>query len=430
MGVLNYLDLTTSDIEVYRTLAAAAYRDSAEPTGWSSLGADDLGLSASDFNGDWYEKSGWTLPANARIMVEGDTLTLSFRGTEDLVDMTTYPSLPINPTTPVIGGAAYIWQYDSLLQAVADYVNDGANGISDVQITGHSLGAAAANQLQVLASAGGYYDGVYDDATYVSFATPVWFRDGSDIFNVGFDNDAVFNILNPISGFSDHSTDGLVFYDSIYAENDGAQGFVAHTIGESVVTSTCIADRSGEAYQQMVERLMLSGLADDSAYDNSTPVIVDAYDGAVAMPDSLGDRDGIMLGEPLTDDTISGGASSDVLVGLAGRDELAGGSGADTFRFLWESCVAVDQTATITDLGRADRLEMVDVALWDPVAGDGTDLAVGEVQVDQFGDDTIIYVGIDPDADVDIAIILPDTDYSHEDFAVSGDELYLNSLVV
>ena len=102
-------------------------------------------------------------------------------------------------------------------------------------------------------------------------------------------------------------------------------------------------------------------------------------------------------------DWVDGGAGDDTIDGGAGNDTLTGGSGSDTFVYAL-SGNGIDR---ITDIGRGDVIRIVGAVLGGSVvAGDGTAVGLGQVQVSTVGTQTTLHIGTDAAAGADVVIRL------------------------
>ena len=127
-------------------LAANAYSDTPDADvalGWQPLGAADLGIAETGSfgggtytlrNGVYVDTDG-TNGAVAHVYV-GElngttTLALAFRGTDEAGDLTDH-----------LHFTDHFAQFQPLMTAIQNYVNDPSHGIEQVVVTGHSLGSA------------------------------------------------------------------------------------------------------------------------------------------------------------------------------------------------------------------------------------------------------------------------------------------------
>jgi Ca2+-binding RTX toxin-like protein len=209
-----------------------------------------------------------------------------------------------------------------LLETVGTFASDAANGITQMYVTGHSLGGAAANILRNVADDD--YGGFYDDATYFTLATPKVSADPR-IFNVGFENDWVFKAISRVTPFVESdffsTTDNFILYDDAYADPD-FPGWLFDP------TDTTAHDGSG--YVEAIQRVTESHFYEDMHRDSL--VIVVGTDEQVSNKEtSTADQFGesaFFVGRDTNDD-ILGGPLVDFIDGGDGNDTIAGGGGAD-----------------------------------------------------------------------------------------------------
>lgn len=394
MSLLSSTGLEARDLVTFNRLAAASYRDGEQPEGWTSLTADDLGLSGDNFNGDYYELDGIFGNEAARVMTDGEgTLALSFRGTDSGFDVQDYPGLLVDPTAWLIGGTSYIHNFADLLDAVGDYADDAAHGVDDLWVTGHSLGAGAANQLRDVATDSDMYDDAFDAAEFVAFAAPNVDNDSGDILNLGFDNDLVYRITSVYADDNATGSDNFYYYNEDFA-NGSNKSVSAHGIyGEN-----------GEGpYADAIARLVDYGLVEQDGLDLDSLVLFDAYDGTVANTET--DRKAVLVGETEKADDLVGGNADDFLIGGFGDDFLTGGAGADGFGFATDTLDAGGRTR-VMDFTTEDSLIFSGLELQGPQTGYGDDLGAGEIDVLSGFSFTSLFVGVDGNAGADFEVRL------------------------
>lgn len=412
MSIRTNTGLTGRNIGTFTDLAAASYEPNPAPAGWETLTAAELDLPASRFDGPYYEDSGLFGGEDARVMVDdAGTLGLAFRGTDKVWEVHDYPGLLADPTAPVTGGTAYIHNFDPLLQAVADYAADPANGIQDIWVTGHSLGAGAVNQLHDVAHDTDRYGDVYDSAEYVAYAAPNLDNAGGDLLNIGFDNDWVYRATNLHNAHENESgTDDLFYYNDAYAGGDTKSWSVHGLHGPD----------GNKPYSDAVGRLVDYGMWDQAGTDRDTAIVVDAHDGTVEPADP--DDDTVLLGERNTADDIDGGSGDDLLIGGFGNDVLTGGQGADAFGFPTRGVAETGRT-TVTDFWGEDQLIFDGLLLNAPYAGFGRHTGKGDLAVANHADGTTsLFVGADhaPGSDFEVRL---DGYYPVQGFKVAGNAL-------
>ncbi len=384
MALFAYQDLAPEEIVTLARLANAAYAGEDAPEGWRTLDGDDIGFSGGIFRGffeDGYYTAGIgaLLSAHARVMTDGDTLALAFRGTDTVVDYPLY--------IEILNSDSFVGNFDPLLDTLADYI--AGESFAEILVTGHSLGAAAANELRDVAA--DRYDGAFEDAAFVAFASPELFETG-DILNVGFEDDWVFKAVERTTPLAStqpdftSATNNLVWYDDTYASASFAEPFF-NPLDD--VTAHAIAN-----YIDASERITSSPYYD--AMDRDTVVILVATNLLVTDKESptsdhfgdpahyIGRDDPDYVVGGTAADTIEGRAGDDLLEGAAGDDLLNGGTGRDTAAY--RSAFA-DYAVTRNDDGSV-TVEQISGS-----PSDGTDRLV-DVERASFADRTIVLDGL------------------------------------
>lgn len=186
----------------------------------------------------------------------------------------------------------------------------------DVLVTGHSLGAGAANQLANVASE--EYNGVFSDAYFVTFATPI-VSSSNNILNIGHENDLVFKGVTPLGVDFPTTTDNLVYFDGNYNSllKLGAFG--------------SLTPHSIKHYIDTIKTVISVPFYDEITTDSV--VIVDAFSRQVSDIATLTSthfgQPAYILGQD-GNDSLNGGVSNDTLYGASGKDTLNGGLGLDS----------------------------------------------------------------------------------------------------
>ncbi len=348
MGFFDYRGQDNAEL-IGQAYSLAAYTSTTTgtevPDGWEDLSAGDLGLSGLRVDAyGYFVDDGGSWGGQAKVLVQRNSsgnverIAISFAATNELSDIYAY--------TNVYTGL-YDNSFDYLLDAVADYAQDnGVNG-SDVIMTGYSLGGGAVN-----AAADGKYSnsgGFYADADYIGFASPM-ITTGENVFNFGFENDAVYRLENG----NETSVDNLVLFDDTYSSSSFAAlglnlftvgGWDAHIEGfndnEEIFSS--IADSHFYDLMSQDSLVIVANLSDSTRDDtwvepvNRTTGYHDGEDAFILG----GNYDDMMRGDGGDDhidghggdDTLNGRGGDDMIHGGTGDDELTGGSGNDTFIF-------------------------------------------------------------------------------------------------
>lgn len=119
-------------------------------------------------------------------------VSLSYCGTNDLWDIADYFH---------INSGKVIQPAEPLLDVVKSYVIENGLSSKDVIITGYSLGGALTNVMAKYRES--LSDGFFAEADYLGFSSPYIYEDKNVIFNMGYENDAVYRILGNESSFAD-----------------------------------------------------------------------------------------------------------------------------------------------------------------------------------------------------------------------------------
>jgi Ca2+-binding RTX toxin-like protein len=299
-------DLSATELIEIAQLADAAYPGEPIPAGWTVLAGAELtppgGFGGSGrFSGNYWLGPDELRGAPAAIVLrKGDEIVLSFRGTETspinafIDDVVTYPGL--------VFGNSYVYAYTGLLTALSAYI--AANGVTGITVTGHSLGAAAANQLAAESRSNPAFS-VFSSAEYVTFGAATVRENGAS--NFGFRNDIIFEVVERQFGRDrtlTSTTDNLWFVDNAAADGAISRGLGPHFL---------------DRYQFALEAIADAPFAAD--LDRDAPILI----GATTRPVALGDFPD--RNEPYT---FIGGALADHVVGSRASELMSGGDGADT----------------------------------------------------------------------------------------------------
>ncbi|XWN32597.1 MAG: hypothetical protein ROR55_05655 [Devosia sp.] len=325
MGIFDFEGLSTDEINTLVALAQASYYPDVlpgvpgtPPAGWNTLVAEDLkftgGLLSGTFQGDYFVAGLQALfSAAARVMQKDDTLVVSFQGTDQLIETLLY--------TEIGNTDVYIENFKALLEAVAQYAED--EGIGTIWITGHSLGAAAVNELNDIKDTA--FDGAFSEAVFVSFATPELFEGADDVLNIGYTNDPVFKSVEQ-GGTFESATNNILYYNISYLsgqENSGSTAAEVLNLVEGLLFVHNIPN-----YIDGVGRITQSEFYDEMTRDSY--VIVDDFFGTVKAlegTDFFGQATYFIGSDD--NDRIVGGTANDSIEGFGGNDRLLGGDGDD-----------------------------------------------------------------------------------------------------
>ncbi len=315
MSFFEYDSVTSDEVIDAPKLANAAYKDRPGPEGWTALTGEQLGFTedflgfGGSYDGTYFNYG----PASAVVFQKGSELAVAFRGTDMPVDFATYSDILNLP------GLDYIDFFDKLLNTVEEYAK--SHNITKTLITGHSLGAAAVNELRDKSADS--YDGFFNNADYISFATPE-VANRQDILNVGFTNDLIFKSVEEALDTSiprsnqkyDSTTDNLIFYNGSY-------------ITDSLLNKS-LSLHGADNYIQAVERILSSEFYPEM--NRGSNVVLVATSEPVGNPDGrpiINNEPTYFLGRDGEADTIFGGPGNDTIEGFGGDDLLSGGGGDD-----------------------------------------------------------------------------------------------------
>ncbi len=321
-------------------------------------------------------RNGYYVNSNAAAFVarSGDSIVLSFRGTND--NGTTNTADSKNSVYPDVTDWFLMPKHYDLFQplvaAFDQYVANPVNGIKNVYITGHSLGGAMAIE----------YMGTHPtDTKYsaVTFAAPgytdlfkqdVQYKDTVRVTHIEINGDAV-----PVAGLHGGRT--------VRFEGDQTVKTVANADNHSMdyyrqITKSVDADSWAKilAYTGNTE-VLLGGRYQDA---NRTNFIVDGQLSGTNTPfdagnDNLldptnhdyaiyyGGKGNDTLAGGTADETFLGGVGNDILSGNAGNDRFYGGFGLDKALFAGlRSESTITQNAGVVQVNGVNGLDsLVDV---------------------------------------------------------------------
>lgn len=264
-------------------------------------------------------------------------VSMAWSGTNDLLDIADYFHINSGKVVPPM---------EPLLNTLKQYaISHGLSG-KDVLVTGYSLGGGLTNLMakyrEVLA------DGFYRDANYFGYASPYIYDNAAIIFNMGFENDAVFRILgnknsfnealndlvgflvNPDKNFNS-ATDNLVSFNNNYASLIWSQKLVS------------ILNRplgGWAAHADGVRSDVIDRIIDSVFYDymhKDSPIVVDHLSALNRWHTWVKDkpqqkmqagRSVFVLGNE-NNNLLEGGKGHDYIEARGGNDKIKTGYGAD-----------------------------------------------------------------------------------------------------
>ncbi len=333
----------------------------------------------------------------------------------------------------------YISAFSKFLQIVADYANQQGISSQNILITGHSLGAGAANLLRDNSTT--IANGFFNSASFITFAAPV-ISSNTNILNFGFDNDRVFKVAEGIAGEPDppNALNNIIFVndsqfgsDGERSEFSGSENLIVHD--KSLYEVAAIRLRSSEALPFLTRDTHIAIV--DTAVVEATSVLANisfatsvAYIGSniVDMSNTIiaGDgRDLIDGGGGL--DFIRGGGGNDRIWGRAGADDIRGENGLDTILGGTEGDTIYGGPDNDSVLGEGGRDFLRGEAGADTISGGAdADTIYGDGENDSLlgneGDDSLIG-GHGNDVIEGGTHILGDTvryDYARNDYAIDA----------
>jgi Ca2+-binding RTX toxin-like protein len=269
-------------------------------------------------------------PAAALVAEKGDTLSISFRGTDGAALVDLYNA--------GVKQGDYFGRFQPLIQTLKELIQHYPDKYTELYVSGHSLGGIMAEWFT--AEYGEAFKSLGLNLRVSTFGNPgidnlqfpsAWDQETTDllssIVNFGHSQDYVFNNVPQLTGLYRIGSD--VVLDVLH-----------------VSTPPLLFDEhSSQLYQHSVQLLNESGWLDPLLESPTKPyVIIDEgesstnYSGSIS-PDAgdpvvpyliLGlDGNDIISGGHLAD-TLDGGAGNDRIEGGAGNDIIYGGTGNDT----------------------------------------------------------------------------------------------------
>jgi Ca2+-binding RTX toxin-like protein len=293
-----FATLADFSVAAYADAKDLATRNDLKTDGWRLLEAGDLGGLAG-LSGGMYVNGN----AQALIAEASNALVIAFRGTDEGWDYANWP-LPF----------VHYDKFAPLIEAIGSY----RSSVPNIYVTGHSLGAAMAQNFMNQHS-----DSKYEAATFASPGA-IDFFDLSDARTVNFrtEDDPIrgAQLIPPYHWVGDDK--GILF-------NDGVDGFNFTLFSQHsrYLYSTIMHFISDE---RVDEALFAFGGYDKLIVPSGS--VVSEY--AIGVFDYFDHGRGIdTLTGSADDEILVAGPAADVLTGGAGKDRLYGGAGNDTYFF-------------------------------------------------------------------------------------------------
>ncbi|AIG01657.1 lipase [Pseudomonas fluorescens] len=347
MGVFNYKSMTGEDAKALLNDALAlseyAYDSTGQPLaigGWAPIGAQALGVTQKvDKQGTFWGETALAPSANVEILGQYDgvgkliAMGIAFRGTSFALTLDGLGDVASDLAAAALPGYAANYAkfaFSALLENVASYATSQGLTGKNILVTGHSLGALGANSLATLSRDN--WGGFYQDANYVTFASPTQRSSDTQILNIGYENDPVFKAIDG-KGINtsalfwgndkvwDSATNNLVSFTDNYAS------FPAN-LPNSLNWGVAKA-HSLDGYIKGLERIASSDFYDLTSKDST--IVVSSLTEATRETTWVQDLN--RYAEKHIGNTfIIGTEGNDLLKGGVGNDFLEGGSGNDRFR--------------------------------------------------------------------------------------------------
>ena len=347
MGVFDYKSMTGQKAKALLNDALAlsdyAYDASGQPLtagGWAPIGAQALGVTQKvDEYGTFWGETVLAPSANVKIVGQYDgvgkliAMGVAFRGTSFGLSWDGLGDVASDLAAAAVPGyAAHYAQFafSGLLENVASYARSQGLTGKDILVTGHSLGALGANSLATLSH--DHWGGFFEDANYVTFASPTQRSGDTRILNIGYENDLVFKAIDG-EGINtsalrwgndsvwDSAANNLVSFTDNYAS---AWAHLPNTLNWGVGKA-----HSLDGYIQGMKRIASSDFYDLTSKDST--IVLSSLSEATRETTWVQDLN--RYAEKHTGNTfIFGTEGNDLLKGGAGNDFLEGGAGDDRFR--------------------------------------------------------------------------------------------------
>ncbi|TAN65563.1 MAG: hypothetical protein EPN17_16345 [Methylobacter sp.] len=399
--------------------------------------------------------------AAAFVAYSGDTIVISFRGTNDSPSKTAAdPNDDIHPDKDEWGSILdgsngdmndYYTLLQPLLTAFDEYITDSSHGINKVYVTGHSLGGAMAIEYMSLHSANQYKDVNFQSVT---FAAPAFTRDNairddfvddSRITQIEISEDPVpqtwdvlknHNRPGEVIRFAGNETlDEPNVYPTFLANDSNHSMDYYRQITKSVDADSwtkILAEKGDQTVllggkaasgNNFIVDGQLSGTNSDFDAGNNTltdPLLSDyqVYYGGKGNDILTGGRANELMLGGVGNDTLTGKGGADRLYGGTGKDVLTGNGGNDRFLFSNALDSAIDSLRdVITDFAKGDKIDLSAIDANTSTAANNAfvTLGIGDVANVIFNKtnalyfdtvDHILFGNNDTDATADFSILL------------------------
>lgn len=302
------------------------------PSNYRFLGNNDLDFSGNfrdgNISGNGIFKAGSITPGGqaAALLSDDGRIIIVFQGTDGGGDYSSYFRFP---------NAVYINGFSEWLSSIARFAEEGGYQID--MVVGKSLGGAATNMLRDRPDVAG---GAYNNAHFISFASPLISENGKNIVNFAYDNDYAYKHYE--DNFGDrqgnyaHAIDNLVYYNDEYSSSrwSGWLDFSSHGYNEiyrgvHALSDSVFADEITQDDMVVIgdsKDVSLGRAAGRTEPGAEKIYYITARDRVENVTGTAGE-DYIDLGK--WDDSAMGEAGNDVIYGGGGADKIYGGSGDD-----------------------------------------------------------------------------------------------------
>jgi RTX calcium-binding nonapeptide repeat (4 copies) len=324
--------------------------------GWQALGPAALNLSPERFTEDgYYERN----DAAGYVAVEDSRLAIVYRGSDTVDDLLNTAFAQDN----------YFDDLRPLIQAALEYAAE--NGVTEILLTGHSLGGAMVQRTAAKIDDFAVPEGV--EWSMAAFGPP-----GTDVGNTTPFSRSVLIVEHTgdpvlddplLSNLTQHGFLATIQLPNVEGANDLLE--LAEQKQAQDDDPAVITEHDVWRYMLSVQAIAGSPLYQD-AHGETRAIVLDAADGT-ARDDvyQIDDDQRLLLGLDGSDqlfgshsaDLIDGGSGADIVAGKSGDDTLTGGSDDDTLtggdgsdRFVVTASFGND-TITDFDSSEGDVLE-------------------------------------------------------------------------